>query len=70
MRQADAATAIKGARKARGWTQQEFAHYADLTTKTVSNMENGIKVSDRSLRKAAATLGLDFPGIAPSAAAS
>jgi transcriptional regulator with XRE-family HTH domain len=55
-----AAERIKAARKAKGWTQEQLAVYADVTSKTVWTAEKGEDVSDKTLRRLGSALGIDF----------
>lgn len=51
---------IKTARKAKGWSQEQLAVYADVASKTVWSAEKGEDVSDKTLRRLGTALGIDF----------
>lgn len=65
MAQANAGEMVKAARARKGWTQQDLAHHADLTYKTISTVENGGTVRPKTLRKIAEVLDLDVIDLLP-----
>lgn len=54
-----AATKVKTAREAKGWSQQKLASEAGLSYRTVWSLESGKAVSLRTLQLIAPRLGLE-----------
>ena len=51
---------IKDARERLGWSQEQLAHHARLTSKTVWKAEKEIHISQRSMRRIGEALDLDL----------
>lgn len=53
-------TLIKEARKAKVWSQEELAHHAGLSVKTISTAELDYSVRPKTLKTIAETLGIEL----------